>query len=298
MTQAIQQQSELETLTVEFIRNQQLKPTSVPVYSGVIKNFVKYLQSEGVQRVEKDHILNYIESLKAQGLKPTTINVKIKVLKTFFSYLSSVGLTTNLTKGIKNQRVSKEHKRSNLTPEQINILLKATDNQRDKLIILLATVTGLRVSEIAKLRVKDLQFFNGRPCLIIKGKARDEEEPFPICTALFMDLMNFVNGTKPEDPIFCNSRHNNPEPITGHTISLMIKGLMTKVGIIGNQYTAHSLRHTAITNLINNNVDLMQIKNLSRHASLDTLMIYVHENDKANNPATDINYKTFTQQAI
>ena len=64
----------------------------------------------------------------------------------------------------------------------------------------------------------------------------------------------------------------------------IIKGYFITAGVHGNK-TTHSLRHTAITSAIRHGAPAEKVRGMSRHASLDTLMIYFHEADRIDKPA-------------
>ena len=68
---------------------------------------------------------------------------------------------------------------------------------------------------------------------------------------------------------------------------------MNTAGLTGNK-TTHSLRHTAIANTIRHNAPIQKVKGMSRHSSLDTLMIYYHEVDRLTEPAEK--FISYTEQ--
>ena len=62
----------------------------------------------------------------------------------------------------------------------------------------------------------------------------------------------------------------------------MVKGYYQQAGIVDKRKTTHSLRHSAISKVAKQNV--MKARQVARHASIDTTMIYVHENDRLTDP--------------
>ncbi len=76
-----------------------------------------------------------------------------------------------------------------------------------------------------------------------------------------------------------------------HALRDIVKKYFRMAGVHGNK-TPHSLRHTAITSAIRHGAPAEKVRGTSRHASLDTLMIYYHESDRVDNPAEQyISYK-------
>ena len=70
-------------------------------------------------------------------------------------------------------------------------------------------------------------------------------------------------------------------------IRAMVKAAFRAAGIVEPTKTSHSLRHTAIIKVLRATRDPLRAKGMSRHASLDTLMIYAHELGRIENPAED-----------
>ena len=64
----------------------------------------------------------------------------------------------------------------------------------------------------------------------------------------------------------------------------LVKGYMTAAGIQGNKST-HSLRHSAISKVIQRGGSVQKAQSMARHRSIDTTMIYFHEHDRLSDPA-------------
>jgi integrase/recombinase XerC/integrase/recombinase XerD len=87
-------------------------------------------------------------------------------------------------------------------------------------------------------------------------------------------------------PLFTSlSNKSQGERLSRRALREIVKGHFQAAGVHGDNRTTHSLRHTAITAAIRNHVPAEKVRGMSRHASLDTLMIYYHETDRIDDPA-------------
>lgn len=94
-------------------------------------------------------------------------------------------------------------------------------------------------------------------------------------------------------PLFTSSsNYSKGKRLSRRAMRGIVKVYFNKAGLQGNK-TTHSLRHTAITSAIRHNAPIQKVKGMSRHASIDTLMIYYHEVDRLTDPAErHISYST------
>ena len=172
--------------------------------------------------------------------------------------------------------MSKVHKRDPFNVEQVQELA-STESLRDRAIILLLAVCGLRTIEVVRANIEDLR--NGK--LYIQGKGRNEKDAFAripneLSKVLFAYL-NTRNNASPADPLFISeSNRNGGGRMSTRSISRIVKETAKECGIDNQRLTAHSLRHFAVTEAIKAGLSLMEVKEFSRHASVETLNIYAH----------------------
>ena len=149
---------------------------------------------------------------------------------------------------------------------------------------LLAVNAGLRTIEISRARVKDLETKDGQAWLYIWGKghaAPDRKQPLaPEVMAAIKDyLAARTDRPTGSSPLFVSTgNRSGGKAIATTTISTMLKKAMREAGFDSERLTAHSLRHTAATNVLgvtNNNI--YETQNYVRHSDPRTTEIYIHE---------------------
>lgn len=143
-------------------------------------------------------------------------------------------------------------------------LLKTRMHHRTRVMILVAALAGLRVSEVARVRGEDLDLEKNVIWMTGKGKKRAALPLHP--------LLQQVALTMPKKgwwfPGMRNRAHTH---LRGKSVSDIIGQAMRRAGIAG---TAHCLRHWYGTTLLDEGADLRTVQELLRHSSLATTAIY------------------------
>lgn len=144
--------------------------------------------------------------------------------------------------------------------------------KRDKALIELIYSCGLRRSEAAAINIGDIDFGSG--FVRIKGKG-SKDRIVPVGAK----ALEAVNVYLSERDDFMPSRalflSKNNKRITGHGIALVINRIMHYAGV-ARHITAHSLRHSFATHLLNRGCDLRSVQKLLGHESLSTTQVYTH----------------------
>lgn len=149
---------------------------------------------------------------------------------------------------------------------------------------LLAVNAGLRTIEISRANVKDLETVNGVSVLYVWGKGHTEADTkkvlAPEVKAAIDDYLNSRSDRKTgNSPLFVSTgNRSGGKRIAETTISKMLKQAMQQAGFNSDRITAHSLRHTAGTNVQEITGDIYATQKYMRHSNPATTEIYLHNN--------------------
>ena len=282
----------------EFISYLDISTKSVSTYTQALKVFSEYLKANNIslKQVTREDIINFRESCKERNLKNTTIALYIIVVRRLFGWLETLGFQ-NVARNIKGAKVSKEHKKDALTLEQTKKILNTIDRStipglRDYALILLAVTTGLRTIEIQRADIKDIKSVQGKKVLFVQGKGKNDKADFVILTeytAIAINTYLQVRKTTDSDATLfaSHSARNEEQRMHVKSISRIVKTALRKAGIDNERITAHSLRHTAATLNLLHGGTLEDTKQLLRHTSINTTMIYAHHLDKLKSCSAD-----------
>ncbi len=283
-----------EDLIKDFLAFRQTTETTKRTYAKALRVFFTYLHQEDIKEPTIEDLLAYRENLSNKSLEPTTIAGYINALKQFFRWLEEKGFYKNIAENIKGAKVNTQyHRKEALTQEQARQVL-ATPNRstlegkRNYAILLLALCCGLRTIEIVRASKEDMTYKSGYRALMIQGKGKLDKADFvklpePVEEAI-KDYLQARGETYPDAPLFAsNSDRNNGERLSTNSISRIIKTAFRRCGLDSKLLTAHSTRHTFITLFLMNGGTLEEARQIARHNSINTTMIYNHALERAKN---------------
>ena len=161
--------------------------------------------------------------------------------------------------------------------------------------ILLSLTGGLRIIEMQRANIGDIQTIKGQRVLYIQGKGRDEKDEYikliPEVSEALEDYLKERETYKKTDPLFVGTgRRANGERLTIPSISRMIKNVFKDSGYDCDKLTAHSLRHTSNTLLFKSGADLYQVQQHARHSDPKTTEIYIHAVDREKDRSEELIY--------
>ena len=235
-------------------------------------------------KITKDVVTAYLNWLYEREQSKSTIARKLSSLRVFYNYLLKrqiieINYFANIKNPKKNQSLPKFVKECDLDkmfeiPDISNPL-----GQRNALILHMLYATGLRISELINIKYKDINF--GERTIRILGKGSKERiVVYGVNTKEILDL--YLNDGYQElnvhasDYLFIN---NHGSQLSDRYVRKMIDDIIIKASISMHVHP-HMLRHTFATSMLNNGADLVSVKDLLGHASLNTTSIYTHVTDE------------------
>lgn len=251
-----------------FVIRRELKirsynPSTIKGYLSCVKRFLNWF-GRLPHRVDRETVRCYLETLVDGGIDSNTLGTNISAIRTVFDKLCG----RNVTLGLATPR---RRKRIPVVPSRNEVvrLLKAAPSVRDKLLIGLMYATGMRVSEVA--RVKWYEFdFDANRIRINEGKGRsDRHVVLPVAyQELLRRLYDTVAG---QGYVFVGERPG--KHLSPRTIARVVERA-TKIAGIGKHLTPHCLRHAFATHLLENGTDVRFIQKMLGHVRLETTTIY------------------------
>ena len=256
---------------IDYIKsNKRYSNYTVSNYYKDINDFIKYLSNKDYLKINDDDVVYYLEYLYKLEYNKNTISRKLSSLRSFYNYLvNNDVISYNYFNNHKNPKKDKLLPKY-LRDEDVKIMYDKCKNVRDKLILELLFVTGIRVSELVNIKINDINFNNREIKILGKGS----KERIVIFSNNCLNNINdyLSNRNKVSNYLIINKDGNKISTTSIRNILNKIKlisGVRTKI-------TPHMLRHTFATDMLNNGADLVSVKKLLGHESLDTTSIYTH----------------------
>lgn len=162
-----------------------------------------------------------------------------------------------------------------LNRTEVKALLKAPKYKRHRLMLGMLYGCGLRSYELCNLRLSDIDF-ERKTVFIRKGKG-NLDRYLPLSQHLIRGLKTYLEEASPKEYLFISqvSKDGNEHPITTRAIQWLIKASRSKVDT-HKRFTAHTLRHSYATHLLEEGINMMQLKALLGHACIENTIKYLH----------------------
>ena len=252
-------------------------------YARDLNQFQSWLLSEGItdlRRAKKENVSNYLQYMSSKGKSPATITRSIAAIRSFYNYLLQVGkIKTNPAKTVSGVKVERKCPEV-LTNREVELFLeqpKCVDEKgfRDHAMLELLYATGIRVSELIGLDVKDVNLTVG----FVRCAGHGKERIIPLYAAAVKALREYIESIRPriiadenEPALFVNM---NGERMSRQGFWKIIKYYQEKAGI-EKDITPHTLRHSFAVHLLENGADLRSIQEMLGHADISSTQIYTH----------------------
>ena len=281
---------ELQTLVRTFLASLDVKESSRKLYGRTLKQFFVWVEKTGrnlstMTRADIAAYKTYLETdLKLSSL---TIGSYIVSLRKFYEWVEAEALYPNIAKGIKTPSRSQTFEKGYLSEGKSKELLSHYEgiSLRDYAIVNLMLRTGLRTIEVSRAEIGDICFMGEKRVLKIWGKGKTEAEKgkgynFVVLTdKTYSPIKNYLEaarrGAKDREPLFTSNSHQNlGSKLSTRTISGLCKEGLKAIGLDGKEYTAHSLRHTTASLLLEQGVNLIAVQHVLRHSSVNTTQVY------------------------
>ena len=163
-----------------------------------------------------------------------------------------------------------------MLPEEIIKMIDGVANLKHRTILILLYSTGMRISEIANLKIVDIDSKNMR-IKIVQGKGCKDR--FTILSQqVLMELRAYYLIYKPKEYLFNGFRPGKRYSV--RSIQHLMQKALTNVGLQNKHFTIHTIRHSFATHLLDNGTDLHTIKELLGHSSLQTTRVCEHLSSK------------------
>jgi integrase/recombinase XerD len=207
---------------------------------------------------------------------------KVAAVKSFFSFLQAEGkVKVNPTETLASPKVGKTLPKP-LTVQEIDELLEqplrrnTPEAKRDRAMLELMYATGLRVTELVSLDLKDINFDPDNPHVRMVGKGNRERQ-LPLFENAAQEVSEYLKQARPrlvgnrsETALFVNRRG---ERLTRQGFWLILKGYAADAGIEG-RVTPHTLRHSFATHMLRGGMDIHKVQELLGHANISTTQVY------------------------
>ena len=255
-----------------FLKRRNYSTHTIKTYMNTLEHFRGWL-SLPLEEVTFQEVSAYIDSLLAQGLTPKTINCRLDSVRGFYHYRNreaDIPRPNPVKRGLA-LRLPRPLPRF-LKDEEVEIFVRSLKGLRDRAIFMLMLRCGLRVEEVAHLRLKDLDLAQRR-ILVRQGKGNKDRVVYVSNDAdgALMEYLKSRSASKIQEIFLVNKGTCRGMPISVRGIQKRMEYYARKTGL---EVSCHQLRHTMATQLLNADADLVTIQDLLGHTRIKTTQRY------------------------
>jgi site-specific recombinase XerD len=236
-----------------------------------------FLKNKNIKLMDIEHTdlkEFFLYMTKEKNYSASSIRIYRFSLQLYFQQVLKKNLDFKFLYNIKKE----EHIPCVLTKFEIHKMLNSFTNIKHKLLFSLMYSSGLRISEVINLKVKNIDL-EKLTLLVREGKGKKDRMTI-FSEKIKNDLSDFIEDKNPNDYIFISNQGKGREPIHTRTAQKLFQTAIKKSGI-KKSATPHDLRHSFATHLLENGVDIRYIQTLLGHKNISTTTIYT----KVANPA-------------
>jgi len=259
-----------------------LSPNTLQSYHLDLKKFTFFLKKEKLSwsSVKEEDLIKFVHHTSRSGLSARSLARIISSLRSFYRFLILDGfLEINPAANLSSPKIWLNLPKL-LSIDEVKQLINQPDldkikGKRDRAMLELLYATGLRVSELIQLRLKDINLEEG--FLICRGKG-GKERIVPLGRKAEQSIQNYLDTSRPlllkvaTDLLFISSWGR---ALTRQGFWKMLKGYAQNAGL-EKKISPHVLRHSFATHMLDRGADLRSVQLMLGHSQITTTQIYTH----------------------
>ena len=270
---------------LDYLKNEKnYSQNTISAYKSDLSNLDKFIENYSGKlswiNMDNSPIKFYLSELGEKNISPKTLSRNIATIKSFFKYLVEQEiLDKNITKGILFPKLPKKLP-AFLTETEIDKLMEtpkfhSKNSTKDRLILELLYSTGMRISELVAIKMDEIKLEEGLIKVLGKGNV---ERQVIIGSKAKEQLKKYLRHRSNIESKFlfpCERKNSKTGHISIRKVYKDVKKLLFLA--TGNDaLSPHSIRHSTATHLLENGTDLMSVKEIMGHSSLNSTQIYTH----------------------
>ena len=251
----------------EFLQKLELKIyalNTAKTYINMFERFINHYKDKELTHINENDIRTYLQLLVQQEKSDSYINQMINSIKFYYEVvLEMPNRFYSIERPIKKETLPKV-----ISLEEVQSIIKNTNNIKHKCIVSLLYSAGLRRNELLNLKLEDID--SKRMVITVKNGKGNKDRQTILSAAVLTDLRTYYKEWKPKKYLF---ESPNGGQYSANSVIKIIKVAANKARIRKN-ITPHMLRHSFATHLLENGTDLRYIQVLLGHNSTRTTEVY------------------------
>ncbi|NTU64894.1 MAG: tyrosine-type recombinase/integrase [Chloroflexi bacterium] len=260
---------------VNWLRRRNAEARTWRDYGYDLKQFVEVVGDQPPAAITFHDVDRFVMQQAAQGFSPATINRRLATVQSLYAFLSDEDPLL-ICPVLPHRHVLRQprHLPRPVPQADLDKFFAMIDDARDRAMFTLMLRCGLRIGEVASLKLTDLYLNEARPRLVAQGKGSKERSVY-----LSPQAERTLHAYLRERPTVASEFVFLSYQAAGLSTTAIHKRLMIYRAQAAIKITAHRLRHTFASDLVSVDVPVTTIQKLLGHAWLETTQTYVAAND-------------------
>lgn len=251
----------------EFLQKLELRQYSISTantYISLFETFINHYKEKPLNEIDEFDIRNYLQLLVQQNRSHSYVNQMINSIKFYYEVVMQM---PNRFYSIERPR-KKESLPKVISLEEVQQIIKSTNNIKHKCIISLLYSAGLRRGELLNLKLEDID--SKRMVILVRSGKGGKDRLTILSPSVLNDLREYFKKWKPQTYLF---EGEEGKQYSGTSVNRIIQGASKRAGI-KKRVSAHTFRHSFATHLLENGTDLRYEQVLLGHSITKTTEIY------------------------
>jgi len=220
--------------------------------------------------MNEKHIYDFFLFLREKELTEASIGIYYSAIHLFCVFFEKKGIMEKIPVPKRRNKVVVV-----LSQNEMVSILNHCKSLKEKVIFTILYSTGIRIGELAKLIVGDIDYDN-QSILIREGKGNKQRYAL-LSNSTAILLKQFIAYSNPSSYLFYSTKKGKEFPINVRWIQMRLKEIAKMAGI-KKRIKVHTLRHTFATHLLEDGYNIFYIQKLLGHSTINSTMVYLHVN--------------------
>jgi integrase/recombinase XerD len=258
----------------ELLKIRKYSPRTIKSYKNSLLITNEYLKKNGHTDLLNASVEDFTDYFKYLTVEKQTSSSTIRISRFSIEYyrneIALKPIRLDFAYGIRKE----EHLPTIFSLNEVHKILQSITNLKHKMMISLLYSSGLRLSEVLHLKVKDIDIHE--KIITVRGGKGNKDRITVLSEKIISDLFVFMEDRKPNDLVFVSNQKSNTgkdRPLTSRSVENVLQKALVKAKI-SKKGTPHDLRHTFATHLLESGTDIHLIQKLLGHKHLSTTTIY------------------------
>jgi len=259
----------LESLRRELVSRKYSQRT-IKAYLYYNEDILRFAK-KNPKSISNGDIRNYLfHQVEQRNASASTLNIAINASKFYYGEILKKKFVYEIKRPKRDKKLPVV-----LSQNEVLRILSTVSNIKHKVILMLVYSAGLRVSEVVRLKVEDID--TNRKLIHVRG-AKGRKDRYTILSDVALETLSlYMKAYQPNNWLFTGAKKTNH--LSTRSVGKIFSNACEKAGI-KKDVSIHCLRHSFATHLLESGVDLRYVQELLGHQSSKTTEIYTHVSNK------------------